>query len=222
MGSYAQWAQVTGDSAYTFQNFLPFLEKSCQFTPPNYSKRSTSGSQNIGTINYDPNAFLSSGGPLQVSYQNYVSQITTGIQNAFKKLGINPIPGLNSGSLIGYAEVTSTIDPARATRSSAETSFLQQAVYSTSVQFYQRTLAKKILFDSQGTAVGVSVSTEGIPYALSARKEVILAAGVVCHGQRVVQRSRVTYRNDSFARPNFSWFPESDPKACYRHRASLL
>ena len=178
-GTYQEWANAVNDSSYTFQNFLPFFEKSCQFTPPNYQKRSQSGSANIGNVSYDASVFSTNGGPLQVSYQNYVAPISNAIQSAFNSLGLHSIPGLNSGSLIGYSEFVATIDPDKATRSSSETSFLQQAIYSTSIQLYQRTLAKRILFDETGTAMGVSVTTEGVPYTLSAKREVIVAAGVV-------------------------------------------
>lgn len=88
------------------------------------------------------------------------------------------IPGLNSGSLNGYAEFTATIDPQSGVRSSSETSFLQEAISGTTLQIYQRTLAKKILF-SGNKATGVSVDTAGKIYELAAHKEVIVASGAV-------------------------------------------
>ena len=73
-----------------------------------------------------------------------------------------------------------TVDPEAETRSSSETSFLQSAISSSPLfQIYQRTLAQRIIFNQNKTAVGVAVSTSGVPYTLSARKEVIVAAGVV-------------------------------------------
>ena len=179
VGTYQQWANAVGDSSYNFVTFLPYFEKSCAFTGPNYSKRSQSGSANIGTVSYDPLAFILGSGPLQVSYQNYVAPITTAIQKAFQGAGLKLINGFNSGSLIGYAEVTATIDPKTAIRSSSESSFLQKAISSSSIQLYNRTIAKKINFDSSGTATGVNVNTNDVSYTLTARKEVILAAGAV-------------------------------------------
>ena len=44
---------------------------------------------------------------------------------------------------------------------------------------YQRTYARQIMFDSTKKATAVKVSTENVNYVLSAKKEVILAAGVV-------------------------------------------
>ena len=94
-------------------------------------------------------------------------------------LGLRNIAGLNSGNLLGFSEFTLSIDPQAATRSSSETSFLQDAIATSSLQIYQQTLAKRILFDVNKTATGVKVATVGIEYTLSARKEVILAAGPV-------------------------------------------
>lgn len=47
------------------------------------------------------------------------------------------------------------------------------------LQVYPRTLAKRIMFNSNKTATAVQVNTAGWNYVLQARKEVILAAGVV-------------------------------------------
>ena len=102
------------------------------------------------------------------------------VSHAFESLGFQAIAGLNSGQLIGFAEFAHTLDPYAATRSSSETSFLRQALKETYLQIYQHTLAKRIIFDSDKTATGVLVNTAGVSYTLSARKEVILAAGAVC------------------------------------------
>lgn len=165
-----------GDDTFTFNNTLPYFQKSAKLTPPNYAKRGADTS-----VLVDLTAFTPAGGPLQVSYTNYYQPLSKYIKKAFSSLGFNNIAGLNSGSLIGFSEFTLTIDPQAATRSSSETSFLQEALQSSSLQVYQRTLAKKILFDSGKRATGVSVVTAGVPYVLSARKEVILAAGAVSY-----------------------------------------
>ena len=92
---------------------------------------------------------------------------------------MSEIPGLNSGQFIGWSEFTLTRDPQAATRSSSETSFLQEALRTSSLQVYKQTLAKNVIFDANKTATGVNVQTVNELYTLSARKEVILAAGAV-------------------------------------------
>ena len=52
------------------------------------------------------------------------------------------------------------------------------AVEKTDLQFYQNTLAKQVIFDGK-TASGVKLETSGLRYTLKARKEVVIAAGVV-------------------------------------------
>ena len=166
---------MVGDQSYTFNNTLHYFQKSPQFTPPNYAKRGTESS----TL-YDPLAFSSTGGPLQISYSNFYQPISPYFKQAFVKLGLKNIAGFNSGSLLGFSEFTLSIDPQAGTRSSSETSFLQEAISSSTLQVYQQTLAKRILFDDNKTATGVRVVTAGTEYTLSANKEVILAAGAVC------------------------------------------
>jgi choline dehydrogenase len=100
------------------------------------------------------------------------------ISKALDALGFQRIAGANSGKLMGYTEITASLDPAAETRSSSETSFLQKAMAETTIQVYQSTLADKILFNGS-TAVGVQVTSSGSTYVLSATKEVIVSAGVV-------------------------------------------
>ena len=57
---------------------------------------------------------------------------------------------------------------------------------------YQQTLAKKILFSADKVATGVRIETAGIQYTLSARKEVILAAGAVCFPARMCRDKELT------------------------------
>ena len=174
-GSYREWADIVEDQSFTFEQLLPFFKKSPSFTPPNYSKRGG------GEITYDADAFDLSSGPLQVSYPNqYYDPFSDRIKNAFTSLGFEEIPGLNSGKLLGFSEFTLTVNPNTATRSSSETSFLQAAIMNSTLQIYQQTLAKRIIFsDANKSATGVEVSTAGLDYTLTARKEVVLAAGVV-------------------------------------------
>lgn len=178
-GSYQRWANQVGDQSYTFNNTLPYFRKSPHFTPPNYAKRGA-GSD----VLYDQTAFSSYGGPLQVSYSNFYQPVSSFIKQAFINLGLQNLAGLSSGKLLGFSEFTLTIDPLSGTRSSSETSFMQEAIASSTLQVYQQTLAKNIVFDKNKTATGVSVVTAGTEYTLSATKEVILAAGVVCQATR--------------------------------------
>ncbi|KAL9579654.1 MAG: hypothetical protein Q9212_004981 [Teloschistes hypoglaucus] len=174
-GSYQLWADKTADDSYTFQTLLPYFQRSCAFTPPNETKRQTPNA----TVRYDPRAFSAAGGPLHVSYSNWVDPALTWLQRAFAAIGL-PVSdvGFNSGSLINRtAWIPSTIDPLTGERSSSQTSFLEQALTNSNIVVYTQAQATKILFRSV-VANGVSVTTNGVPYTISANKEVILSAGV--------------------------------------------
>ncbi|KAL9022345.1 MAG: hypothetical protein Q9185_000460 [Variospora sp. 1 TL-2023] len=172
-GSYEQWANQVGDQSYAFDKLLPYFQKSPHFTPPDYVKRGAGSS-----VLYDSNAFSSAGGPLQVSYTNFYQPISPFVKQGLQELGLENIAGLNSGSLLGFSEFTLTVDPKAAIRSSSETSFLQEAFATSTLQVYQKSVAKRILFNDSKVAQGVIVETAGVQYELSARKEVIVSAGV--------------------------------------------
>ena len=125
-GAYDRWADLVGDQSYTFKSLLPYFEKSCKFSPPNNAKRQTPNA----TVKYDSSVFSSVGGPLQVSYSNWVNVGLTWFQQAFSNIGL-PISdiGFNSGSLAGNAAwIPSSIDPTLGERSSSQTSFLEKAI----------------------------------------------------------------------------------------------
>ena len=163
-----------GDDGYKWSKFFAFLKKSIAFSRPNYSKIQA------GTkIPYDPSAYSSSGGPLQLSFPNYRQPFDRHMEKAFSKSGFGEIDGFNSGNLYGYGPATFTVDPKDQTRSTSKTSFIQQALDRTNMKIYINTLVNKVLFDGQKKATGVSVQTNGVTYTLSARKEVVVSAGVV-------------------------------------------
>ncbi|KAE8373501.1 hypothetical protein BDV26DRAFT_285071 [Aspergillus bertholletiae] len=167
-GSYQLWADLVSDDSYTWDNLLPYLKRSVEFTRP----------KDDGTYPYDASAYSPEGGPLQISFPNYQAPSDPFMETAFSQSGLNLINGLNSGHLDGFAPTTFVINPTDQTRSSSEASFLQHALDTTPLRLYLRTLAKKIIFDSNKTATGVLVETNGAEYTVTAKKEVILSAGV--------------------------------------------
>ncbi|KAF2795104.1 GMC oxidoreductase [Melanomma pulvis-pyrius CBS 109.77] len=165
-GAYAQWAEMVDDHTFEWDNFLPYLKRSVAFTPPKNK-----------TIPYDPAVYSPTGGPLQASFPNFKPSFDTFMDTAFSKSGFNKTKGLNSGTLNGYAPTTLALKPKDQTRSSSETSFLQEALKKTELKLYLRTLAKKVLFEGN-KANGVLVETNSAEYVISARREVIVSSGV--------------------------------------------
>ncbi|KAK2805252.1 hypothetical protein FQN50_006277 [Emmonsiellopsis sp. PD_5] len=173
-GSYDRWAELVGDDSYSFANLQKYFSRSCHLTAPNLEKRNNTNT----TINYEAD-MCDNAGPLQVSWNNWVDPTITWLGKAVEQIGLALSPdGFSSGSLTGFFSWTpSTIEPTHAFRSSAETSYLQSSISNSQLSVYYGTQAKKILFDSK-KAKGVTVSSSGTEYTLSATKEVIVSAGV--------------------------------------------
>ncbi|KAK7628890.1 choline dehydrogenase [Phyllosticta paracitricarpa] len=168
-GSYQQWADELGDDSYTFDNLLPYFEKSLTFTPPNTSKRLANA-----TTQYNPSVFdPTNPGPVQVSYSNFVQSIATWFIKGFNAVGIPTIQDFNSGNLLGTQYAAATIRPKDATRSASDV-FIQAALANPKLKVYINTLAKKIIFDKNKKATGVKIASG---QTLTAKKEVILSAG---------------------------------------------
>ncbi|OTB03019.1 putative GMC oxidoreductase [Hypoxylon sp. CI-4A] len=169
--SYQNWADQVGDETYEWDEFLPYFQKSVNFSAPAETRFANA------TPEFDVEAFSTGNGPLSVTYSHYTQAFGTWAQKGLEQIGISPIPGFSSGELIGQAYSQFTIDAETGVRDSSETSFLRSALDNPDYTVYSLAMAKKILFNGT-TATGVLVDTQGFEYTLSARKEVILSAGV--------------------------------------------
>ena len=132
------------------------------------------------SIPYDSNAYSPGAGPLHVTYSNYYQPMNPGLIKGFEALNFSAQPGFSSGRMDGYGYLAVSIDPETQLKDSSETAFLSNSFNNSHFRVYKNTIAKKILFDGT-TATGVQVETDGLSYTLSARKEVIVSAGVVSH-----------------------------------------
>lgn len=166
------WANQVGDQDYTWSNFLPYFEKSLNFTPPDATKRAANA-----TPDYDVATLGQGNGPLSVTFTNYAQAFSSWVQNGLKEIGVQPRNGFTSGQLFGSAYSVVTVEPTLQTRESSETGFLQPALTNPNLIVYTQSLATKIIFDSNKVATGVEVNTAGKVYTLSASKEVIVSAG---------------------------------------------
>lgn len=188
IGAYQRWANLVGDDSYVFQKLLPYFKRTSTLTPPNLRKRNAPNA----TVAYDITAFDNAlHGPLQVSWGNWVDPAQSWFARALQSIGQTLSPfGFSSGKVNGGAWVPSTIDPKDATRSTSKSSYLEAALKkdSSRLTVYLNSQASKILFDDAKRASGVIVSTNGTRYVLSARKEVILSAGVF-HSPQILMLS---------------------------------
>lgn len=173
-GSYQKWADLVGDESYKYENFLPYFQKSQNFTPPDQSRRLANA-----TPSYDESV-LGRNGKLSVTYPNYAGAFGTWVQRGLAAIGINSINGFQSGKLIGSSYTLNTINYDRNTRDSSVEAFLEPELRDTDPNLivFPSTLGKRVLFDSNKRATGVEVDTGGLKYVLDVKQEVILSAGV--------------------------------------------
>ena len=171
--SYQRWADAVGDDSYSFDQLLPWFEKSLKFTPPDNNLRFANG-----TPEYDDTVLGNGSGPLSLTFSHYVQAFGTWATRGLQEIGIPIIKNFQSGSLLGQSYSMFTINATDMTRDSSETSFLRRGLGYPNYKVYQSTMAKKILFDTNKKASGVVVDTQGREYTLTATKEVILTAGV--------------------------------------------
>lgn len=173
IGSLQKWADEVGDESYTWDQMQQWYKKSGNYTPVNAHLRLRNA-----TVANDTGAFVAGSGPLHISYPNYANPLGTYYPAAFEELGLPALPrGVNTGSLIGYAYSTVTEDPNNETRDSSQTSFLTLAAKTTKLTVYGKTMAEKIIFDSNKSARAVEVTANNVTFTLSAKKEIILSAG---------------------------------------------
>ncbi|EMC94411.1 hypothetical protein BAUCODRAFT_73291 [Baudoinia panamericana UAMH 10762] len=171
VGTMQRWADVVGDQSWTWENVLPYYKQSSTLTPPNTKLRMANT-----TTYYDASVFGK--GPLQVGYSNYIAPFATWVNLGWKQAGDTiRTQGMQSGELLGHSILPSSLDAQSQERSSAQTSYINLAMKATQLTIYTHALAKRILFDSTKTATGVVVETRGLPFTISARREVILSAG---------------------------------------------
>ncbi|KAL5332315.1 hypothetical protein BJX70DRAFT_384497 [Aspergillus crustosus] len=167
--SLDRWAEAVNDSSYSFDEVWPYYQRSPRLTPPNVDRRLANA-----TTLYNASAFNPSGGPLDVSYSNFVMPFSTWMGQGMEAIGLPEASDFNSGKLFGYQYCTSTIRPKDQSRSSSESSFLRESD-TPNLRVYTNTLAKRILFDEEKNAIGVEISGSR---QLTANKEVIVSAGV--------------------------------------------
>lgn len=174
-GAMAAWAKDVDDDSWTYDNIEQYYTKSNSFQPPNMEKRIANS-----TPEYDAST-LGTGGPLSVNYPNYAQAWSTWVALALSQLGLHNIPGFTTGSLFGHGWLIETINATTGYRASSEAAFLRPYLHRPNLHVYTNSLAKKVLFTGQqasGVRLMQNTSSAMTTFDLTARKEVIVSAGV--------------------------------------------
>ncbi|KAF1998886.1 GMC oxidoreductase [Amniculicola lignicola CBS 123094] len=177
-GAYKRWADLVNDQSYTFDRILPYFKRSCALTPPDPKRRNAPNA----TVKFDPFACGNTpDNPLQVSWSHFVDAARTWLALALPAIG-QPLSskGFNGGELKGGAWIPGTVDAKDSTRSTSKNSYLRRILEKKKAQItiYLHSRATKIVFNDSKRATGVVVSSAQGEHVISAKKEVILSAGV--------------------------------------------
>jgi choline dehydrogenase len=123
-GSYQNWADAVGDQSYTWENFLPYFQKSVNFTPPDMNLRFANSNPE-----YDAEAAASNGtGPLSVTFSKYAQAFGTWAAHGFEQVGVPVFRGFLSGKLNGQSYSKFAMDAETMHRESSQTSFLTKGL----------------------------------------------------------------------------------------------
>ncbi|KAI5479720.1 hypothetical protein MNV49_002981 [Pseudohyphozyma bogoriensis] len=142
-GDYDAWAEL-GNPGWDWEGLLPFFKKSETFHEADFV-----GQRRQGVVpQYRINAH-GFNGPLQASYNVYLSPQIAALQRGLKQLpnGIKETEDPNAGDSVGVSWVPSAINPEDQTRSSGESAYLRPVRERTNLLVITSVHATKIVWD---------------------------------------------------------------------------
>ncbi|KAF2179730.1 GMC oxidoreductase [Zopfia rhizophila CBS 207.26] len=181
---YDAWESL-GAKGWGWNSLLPFFKKSENFTPP---PQDFAAEWNI-TWDSTVHGF---DGPVQSSFPPYQFPVIKNFFRAFHSLGIGTPRDSSDSSGTGVFWAPSSLDPKDKTRSYARSAHYDRIInHRPNYHLIAMSAVSKIIFEGH-TATGVEyVSREtGDTHSVSAKKEVVLAAGAV-HTPQVLQLSGI-------------------------------
>ncbi|KAF7954505.1 hypothetical protein EAE96_005626 [Botrytis aclada] len=170
---YDAWGTLIGDDTWSWEGMYPYFIKSTTFTPPSEELKTRFDIRN--------NASGYGNGPIQLSYPSVIFPDYRNQTLAAEDFGIEISDAPESGDAIGFCWVPQTLDPKTGFRSHSRVAYYDPIASRPNLHLITGHLVEKILFDRNLTATGVkftSVQTNQT-HIVSARKEVILAAGAI-------------------------------------------
>ncbi|ODN00432.1 Glucose dehydrogenase [FAD, quinone] [Orchesella cincta] len=158
---YENWANITDDATWKYENVLPFFKKSLV-----YNGRFADNKKHYGQSEY---------GNLYVEAREY-SPFREEFINAGKELGYTEIDA-NADQRTGFGDVEASIR--NGSRWGAYRAFLEPLMYRENLKIAKYSQATKIKIDKTNRATGVFYTHHGQRKFARANKEVIISAGAV-------------------------------------------
>ncbi|TFK24009.1 pyranose dehydrogenase [Coprinopsis marcescibilis] len=178
---YDRWAEVTGDSGWSWKRLFPYMLKIERLVSP------ADGHNTKGQV--DPSVHGTSGN-LKISLPGWPLEIGKRVEDTARELGgdFKPILDMNSGKPLGTSWLQCTIGDGE--RSSAATAYLGRSVLNRpNLHVVVNTRVTRVLPSSargnnyvlsfRTVEIATSLEPNGTRVELTARKEVILSAGAV-------------------------------------------
>ncbi|KAI0470746.1 hypothetical protein GGR56DRAFT_660362 [Xylariaceae sp. FL0804] len=171
------WGKL-GNPGWSFDELAPYYKKFSHVHTPGPLARSVTGLDG-----YHDEA-LSGTGPVQVSFsEEYQPAVHGAWIEAFSNLGMKINADPRTGKALGAFQNPASIDPATKTRSYAATAYYgAEARARKNLVVLTETLVTKIVTEKHGedvVATGVVMQTKDGEKTVSARREVVLAAGAL-------------------------------------------
>ena len=159
---YDQWSDVFGAKGWSFKEVLPFFTR--------FEKNTDQG-----IVDSSP-GWHGTDGPIEITTPQSIDKKLLRLKSVYNSLGFKDtdVNGPNqTGVMIGQSFIGRS-----GLRSSAANSYIDPNPYPNNLHIVTKALVTKILFNDL-TAVGVEFERNGSHFNVSARKEVIVSAGLL-------------------------------------------
>ena len=155
-GDFDRWAS-SGLTGWSYDNVLPYFRKS----------ESWEGGEN---------RYRGGSGPLRTQFCRYRDDLIDAFAEASRQAGFPQTDDYNAGTQEGFGRLQMTIANGR--RCSSATAYLRPAMRRPNLKVMTQATATKVLLE-KGRATGVAFSRGGVVSQVNARREVLLAGGVI-------------------------------------------
>ncbi|KAJ0340860.1 hypothetical protein COL922a_002988 [Colletotrichum nupharicola] len=176
------WEEL-GNDGWGWDGLLPYFKKVERYT--------TNVGQGISDeFNIKPNmSFHGTDGPINVAYPEHIYNTSSSVLQGLAEVGIHTSNDVNSGDPTGAMIVASSMSPTNQTRSDARTGYFDTANARSNFHVVTGHMATRLIVGLPGSLtnqesrriIGVELSSglSDINRAVTANKEVILAAGAI-------------------------------------------
>lgn len=179
---YDDWVRITGYQSWGWSGLQPFFLKHEAMTVPAQDQ----GDARSRATTVFENEFHGTSGPIKTSFGTWSAPVGEAWHQTGKEMGLHWTPPKDawSGSHMGGYSNLSTIDRTQGpgTSSYAVTGYLTPNSARHNLKVLTEATVTKVLLDQNAeipTSTGVTFLSNGKEFAASAKRDVILAAGVV-------------------------------------------